>query len=263
MALRIEKYSPIKTQCFVIKALFKRELITRFGKYKLGLLWMVLDPLVSVILLGLILGPFIGRSSGSIPYPFFLLCGFMMLKLLTGTMSTGMGAIRSNHGLLVFRQVQPIDPFIARFLFELVSNIIAFGLFLAIGYWLGVPLATDQLLLVLLCVLLTWLIGCGLGLVLGILVMKFNELEKIAVYIQRPLLFVSAVLYPLLTIPSQYHQYLLYNPLIHTIEYARISLYHNYESGDVNLWYPAFFAIVSLTMGLMVYRNNRGFLTQR
>ncbi len=36
-------------QGFVLKALLKREMVTRFGRYKLGLLWMLVDPLVSVI----------------------------------------------------------------------------------------------------------------------------------------------------------------------------------------------------------------------
>lgn len=79
MAIRIKKHSAFRTQCYVIRALFKRELVTRFGKYKMGAIWMLVDPLVSVIILGLILGPFLGRSSGDIPYSFFLLCGFMML----------------------------------------------------------------------------------------------------------------------------------------------------------------------------------------
>jgi len=263
MALRIKKHSALKTQGYVIKALFKRELITRFGKYKLGAIWLLLDPLVSVLLLGLVLGPFLGRSSGSIPYSFFLLCGFMMLKLLTGPIITGIGAIRSNSGLLVFRQVQPIDPFLARFLYEFVSSMLAFTLFCVVGYFLGVPLATDQLLGVLAAAIVTWLIGCGLGLAVGVLSMKFTELEKIITYIHRPMLFLSAILYPLTAVPYEYREYLLYNPLVHMVEYSRVCLFHEYETGDINFVYPIMFAIVSLTLGFMVYRNNRGFLTER
>jgi len=137
MGIRIEKHSAFQTQCFVIKALFKREIVTRFGKYKLGVLWMFVDPLVSVIVLGFILGPLIGRTSGDIPYAFFLLCGFMMLKTLTGPINMGIGAISSNQGLLVFRQVQPLDPFLARFFFELASNSIAFTAFCLLGSWFG------------------------------------------------------------------------------------------------------------------------------
>lgn len=263
MPIRIQKHSPFKTQCFVIKALFKRELVTRFGKYKLGVLWMLIDPLVSVIVLGVVLGPFIGRSSGDIPYPFFLLCGFMLLSLLNGPINSSVSAITANQGLLVFRQVQPFDAFIARFIFELFTKSIAFFIFCLIGWWLGVELSLSNIFTLFACIGITWLIGCGLGLVLGIIAVKIKELEKVISYIQRPLIFISAILYPVSAIPSEYRGHLLLNPLVHTVEYSRTCLFENYEANDVNLAYPAIFALVCLALGMMAYRNNRHFLTQR
>ena len=76
MPIRIKEQSPWKSQVLVIKALLGRELITRIGKYKLGALWILVDPLISVIVLGVILGPFLGRSSGEIPYAFFFTLRF-------------------------------------------------------------------------------------------------------------------------------------------------------------------------------------------
>lgn len=263
MAHRIKKHSAIRTQGFVIRALFKREMVTRFGKYKLGALWMLLDPLLSVVVLGLVLGPFLGRSSGEIPYAFFLLCGFMLLNLLTGPLSSAGNAITANQGLLVFRQVQPFDTFVARFIFELFTTIVAFTIFCFIGWWFGIPLSTDNLFALLACVIITWLMGSGLGIIFGVASMKVKELEKIVAYIQRPLLFVSAVIYPISALPPEYKKYILLNPLVHTIEYARSCLFPSYSSDGVNLVYPATFALVSISMGMMVYRNNRHFLTQR
>ncbi len=238
-------------------------MVTRFGKYKLGVIWMLIDPLVSVIILGIILGPLIGRTSGDVPYAFFLLCGFMILRSLTGPISMGIGAMNSNRGLLVFRQVQPIDPFIARFIFELFVTIIAFTTFCVIGAWMGIQLSTAHLWELLGTLVITWLIGCGLGLTLGVLCVKFKEIEKIAAYIQRPLIFISGVLYPISVIPHDYRQMLLYNPIVHTVETSRKALFPNYIADEVNLVYPSICALVSLTLGLMVYRNNRHFLTQR
>ena len=89
MPIKIPDHSPWRSQVLVTKALLHRELVTRFGKYKLGAIWAFADPLLSVIVIGVILGPLIGRSSGDIPYPFFLLCGFMLLNMLSGSMSAG------------------------------------------------------------------------------------------------------------------------------------------------------------------------------
>lgn len=263
MPHRIHRHSALKTQGFVIKALFKRQMITRFGKYRLGAVWMLIDPLVSVIVLGIILGPLIGRSSGEIPYPFFLLCGFMQLMLITNTMNSSANAITSNQGLLVFRQVQPFDAFASRFLFELFSISFALMIFCIIGAWFGISIATDQLIAFVGCILISWLLGCGLGLILGIASLQISELEKVVTYAQRPLLFISAILYPISSIPDQFRKYLLWNPLVHTVEYSRNCLFHEYNAADVNMLYPAFAALICLSLGMMTYRKNRHFLTQR
>ena len=263
MAIKIQHHSPWRSQVLVIKALLQREFITRFGKYKLGVIWVFLDPLLSVLVIGVLLGPLIGRSSGEIPYAFFLLCGFMLLSLCTGSITASLGAISSNQGLLVFKKVQPLDPFIARFIFQLLTISSALTVFCLVSAWFGIELSVGHLFEVATCVLLTWMIGSGIGLYLGIAALKCKELEKIITYGMRPLLFISAVLYPIDAIPPAYARYLLYNPLVHTIESMRMALFPVYTVDRVNLYYPAAWAIIAYALGLMSYRNNRHFLTQR
>ena len=114
--------------------------------------------------------------------------------MLTGPINAGINAISANQGLLVFKKVQAIDPFIARFIFQLVTNSAALIVFCMIAYWLGIVISLDRLPEAAFCVIVTWIIGSGLGLQLGIACLKFVELEKVIQYIQRPLLFVSAVI---------------------------------------------------------------------
>ena len=118
MPIKIKEQSPWKSQVLVIKALFKRELITRFGKYKLGAVWILLDPLLSVLFLGLILGPFLGRSQGEIPYIFFLLCGFMLLKMVTGPLTAGVAHISSTKGCLFSKRFSLSTPSLPAFCFN-------------------------------------------------------------------------------------------------------------------------------------------------
>ena len=263
MPIKIQEHSPWRSQVLVTKALLHRELVTRFGQYKLGAIWVFVDPLLSVIVIGLLLGPLIGRSSGDIPYPFFLLCAFMMLTMLSGSIGAGLGAVGSNQGLLVFKKVQVFDPFVARFIFHFLINTSALIVFCVIAYWFDMNISLQRIPEAIACVILTWLIGSGIGLYCGIASLKIKELEKIIAYIQRPLLFVSAILYPLEAMPPEYRHYLLYNPLVHTVEYLRMMLFPSYVANGVNLYYPTAWAIGAGAVGLMTYRNNRHFLTQQ
>ena len=63
MPVDIPTNSAWTNQRLVLSALLHREAVTRFGKYKLGVLWLLVEPLTSVIVLGLVLGPIVGRTA--------------------------------------------------------------------------------------------------------------------------------------------------------------------------------------------------------
>lgn len=258
----IPRRSPWVSQVFVVHALLKREFTTRFGEYRLGFFWMLFEPLLGVIVIGFLIGGLAGRTVPEIPYPFFLLNGFLIMKLFTGPMNTGINAVGSNQGLLVYPSVRPLDTFIARFLYEMVTTIFSFLLFCAVALWVGVQLSFASLDVLLACYVITWFTGCGLGLILGVLAAYFNEVEKIIMIVQRPLMFVSAVLLPLSALSDSGQKALLYNPLVHTIELARHSLFPFYGVKGPNLVYPTAIAIVVLSVGLTLFYGNRNHLSK-
>ncbi len=260
--IQIPKHSPWISQCLVINALLKREVTTKFGEYRLGFFWMLLEPLVGVLVVGVILGTIAARTVPEIPYSFFVLNGMLLLKLLTGPMNTGMNAVGANQGLLVYPTVRPLDTFIARFLLQLLNTLFSFLLFCIIAMWIGIGLSFDNLDILFVCYLITWLSGCGLGLILGVVAAHFRETDKVLMVVQRPLIFVSAVLFPISVVPPGMQKYLLYNPVVHTIELSRWAMFPHYHAEGCNLTYPAVFAIIVLSVGLTLFHGNRNFLSQ-
>lgn len=263
MPVEIPNHSPWTSQRLVLVALLHREAVTRFGQFKMGLLWMLLEPLVSVIVLGLLLGPIVGRTAPDMPYAFFLLNGMVLMQLMVGPMTAGMGAISANRGLLVFPRVQPMDLLLARFVFELVSSLLSFTVFCIIGLWLGITLSLGYLHLLLASFIITWLLGCGLGMILSVGFAYFQSVEKIFAFVKRPLIFVSCVLYPISGLPRIAREILLFNPLAHTIEVSRKCLFPLYHVQGVNLIYPSMAAIVVLAVGMTLFHHHRHNLSQR
>jgi capsular polysaccharide transport system permease protein len=263
MPVQIPRRSPWTNQRLVLGALLHREAVARFGQYKMGVLWMLVEPLIGVLVVGLLLGPLIGRTAPDMPYAFFLLNGFVLLKTFVGPMTAGMGAISSNLGLLVFPKVQPLDLVLARFIFELATSLMSFTVFCLAGMWIGIQLSLGYLPELLAAFVITWLTGCGLGLVMSVGTSYFQSVEKIFAFIRRPLIFISCVLHPLYNLPKIAQQVLLYNPLVHTIEISRKSLFPLYHVEGVNLVYPAAIAIVVFAIGISLFHNHRHFLTLR
>lgn len=178
MPVQIPRRSPWTDQRLVLWALLHRETVTRFGKYKMGVLWMLVEPLISVIVIGLLLGPIVGRTSPDMPYAFFLLNGFVLLKTFVGPAMAGVGAISANSGLLVFPKVRPLDILLARFLFELITSVFSFTVFCLVGLWMGIQLSLGHLHVLLATFIITWLLGSGAGLMISVEPLTFNPLKK-------------------------------------------------------------------------------------
>ncbi len=259
----LPEHAPWMTQVLVLRALIAREMTTRFGKYRLGLFWMLLEPLLGVIVIGIIIGSLAARSVPEIPYPFFLLNGMLMLKLFTGPMNSAINALNANQGLLVYPSVKPLDPFLARFLFELITTGFSFVIFCVISMWIGMQISLGSLHELAAAYVLTWLTGCGFGLIFGVAAAYVEETEKIVSVLQRPLLFISAVLFPTAALPAATQELLFLNPLVHTIEISRHALFPYYRAEGANLAYPAAFAVIALAAGATLFHNHRNHLSSR
>lgn len=260
--IRIPKHSPWVSQSIVISALLKREMNTQFGKYSLGFLWMLFEPLISVIIIGIIIAHYVSKSVPEIPFAFFLLMGKMLLNVFTGSMNIGIRSVGTNQALLVYPTVKPLDTFIARFLYVLMTSVFSFTLFCIVGMWLGIKISLASLDILMVCYVVTWLMGCGFGLIFAVCASYFPEVEKIVKVVQAPLLFVSCVMHPLSVLPSSVEKILLANPLVHTIELSRQATFPHYSIDGPNLFYPFATAIVLLSIGLTLFHGNRQHLSQ-
>ncbi len=261
--ISLPRHSPWSSQVLVIRALFTREIATRFGQYRLGFVWMLIEPLLSVLVIGVLLGPLSGRAVPEIPFAFFVLHGKLLLNLFTGPIETSMSAMRSNKGLLIYPNVRPLDPFLARYFYELLTTLFSFAVFTGIGMWMGIAISLGQLEILAACYLLTWLMGCGLGLIFAVAAAHYKEVEKIVDVLLAPMVFISAVMFPIAALPQSIQRVLLWNPLVHPIEQARKALFPFYYAGDTGLYYPFTVAVVTLGIGLMLFHSSRDFMTQQ
>ncbi len=242
----------------VIWALLMRETQTRFGRYNLGLLWALLVPLFQVLVFSIVFGFFLHRTIPGIPYPIFLLTGFVPFNMFRNTLMTSLGAIHSNQGLLVYNQICPLDPLVTRVVYEFLVFSVVMILFLVASVWLGLQPSLHQPLQIFTAVIALIMLTSGAGLIIGTLAHQHAELERIVPIFVRPLLFVSGVIHPFSAIPAKFQTYLLYNPLLHILETFRVGLFPHYPASDkINVFYPIALGIVMLTIGLALYEQRK------
>ncbi|HEN6956346.1 TPA: ABC transporter permease, partial [Escherichia coli] len=112
--------SGFEVQKAAVHALFLRELRTRFGKYRLGYLWAVLEPAAHLLIMLAIFGFFMHRTMPDISFPVFLINGIIPYFIFSNIATRSIGAIEANQGLFNYRPVRPIDTIIARAILEVL-----------------------------------------------------------------------------------------------------------------------------------------------
>ncbi|HFO5052873.1 TPA: ABC transporter permease, partial [Escherichia coli] len=131
------KRSGFEVQKVTVEALFLREIRTRFGKFRLGYLWAILEPAAHLLVLLGIFGYIMHRTMPGISFPVFLLNGLIPFFIFNSISNRSVEAIDANQGLFNYRPVKPMDTIIARTLLETLIYIIVYVLLMLIVWMSG------------------------------------------------------------------------------------------------------------------------------
>ncbi|MBW3692911.1 ABC transporter permease [Aeromonas dhakensis] len=238
----------------VVFGLLIRELKTRFGSYRLGYGWALLDPLLMIGAFSLIFGLRGHSGFGGAPAPLFITAGYLPFLFFKNVVSKLQSAVNSNMGLFCYRQVTPFSTFVARFLLETMIGVIV-GAILVLGLlWLGFDSIPNDPLLVIIMYLLLMTLSFSLGVLFCVICNLFQEANKFLDLLMMPLMFISCVMYPLISIPAQYQHLFLWNPLVHALELIRSGWIAGYSSPNVSWEYLSGMTLLLLTFAMSCYR---------
>lgn len=231
-----------------------RELKTRFGSYRLGYAWALLDPLLMISLFSAIFGMRSQSGFGGVPVQVFITAGYLPFMFFNKVVSQLKSAVNANMGLFCYRQVTPFATFVARFILESIIGLVV-GVILVLGLmWFGFDAIPSDPLEVILVYCLLMIFSFSLGIVFCVLSSLFKEADKFLSLIMMPLMFISCVMYPLATVPTQFQHWFLWNPLVHAIELIRSGWIAGYASPNVSWVYLSAVTLVLLTFAMSCYR---------
>jgi ABC-type polysaccharide/polyol phosphate export permease len=239
------------------QTLIVRELRTRFGRYRLGYLWAVLEPAAHVVLLSLIFAAR-GRSDlAGIDLPVLIITGIVPFLLFRSTVIRAMSAVEANSGLFGYRQVKPFDAVLARLILGGVIYLLVLALLLLGATYFGYRVAVRDPLTALAALGLLAGFAAGCGLIACALACRFEETKRVVPVLLRPLYFLSGVFFTLDAIPASFHGYLLWNPVLHAVELFRASTVAIRAESHGDFGFLALAALVAVFIGLALFRRDR------
>lgn len=237
----------------VWRALFLREAVQRLFATRAAWWWLLLEPISHIVFLMVVFGAVRVRVIGGIDTLLWLMTGLLTFLLFRRTGMQGFNAIDANRALFSYRQVKPVDTVISRAAVEaMLMFMVAAVLLSGVALW-GLDVVPADPIGAFLAVGGIWLLGVGFGLVGSVLKDLVPEVGNVVSLSMTPLYLVSGVIFPAAAVPQPYRDWLLYNPILHGVEAARLAFAPYYEAApEISLAYVFGFALALIWLGLVL-----------
>ncbi|MBO9562314.1 MAG: ABC transporter permease [Niastella sp.] len=238
----------------------RRDFLLNYQQTILGPLWIVLQPVLTLVVYVLVFGKWIGVSTGTVPPVLFFLCGILLWGLCND-LFTGTAFIFTWYNYLYSKVYFPrlIIPFsitgthLARFLIQLVLLLVVFVYY---WFWRSQPVVLNVwLLFVPIAVLLVAAFSLSLGLLFSILTARYRDLSNIVHLGIRLFMFVTPVIYPLALVPQGIRWLVTINPLTALFEVFRYALLGQGSFTAGQLAYSSLSIILMLVLSLVWFNK--------
>lgn len=250
--------SPLQIKKSVIFALVLREARSRFGQRRMGAIWTLIEPICHLLILSVFFALIRGRSVAGIEFPVFVVVGLAPYLLFRNTALRLMNSPKENRSLFAYKQIKPLDTFIARVLVEFSISATVYAI-LVFGFaWYGFDMSIKSPIEWMLTILLGVLFSFGLGMLLSLIAHAMPSSTLFIRMMFFPLYFISGVLIPATYLPHAMLPLLLLNPFLHLLELIRAEIFPYYVPVDgVSVHYVITFTLVLLFVSLGTYRVRR------
>jgi capsular polysaccharide transport system permease protein len=258
MATNIESpfLHSLAIQFRVLHALMMRELITRYGRDNLGVLWLVGEPMIFTLgVTTLWTAAGLAHGGTGMPIVAFAVTGYSSVLMWRNAATQCSGGIEQNKPLLFHRGVLIIDVFLTRIALEIIgatSSFIALSfLFIFIG-WMPVP---DNVLVV----MAGWFMLAWFGASLALLIGAGTAYSPIVYRLWHPtayLLFpMSGAAFMVEWLPTKLQQLVLFLPMVHGVELLRQGYFGSVVRTHHDIGYMAECCLILMLCGLYVVRE--------
>lgn len=202
-----------------------RDLKVRYRQTLLGALWVMGQPLVSMLIFTLLFNRVAKLTAPTgVPYPLFVLGGILLWNFVAGAINQAGNSLIGASFLIskVYfpRLVVPMS--------NLATSLADFGvaavLLIPAMLWFGV-LPSGRILLAPLIVILAAVFALGVGLWVAALNVQYRDIRVVLPWVLQIGMYVTPVVYPLSAIPQDYQWLAMLNPMTGIVETFRSTLF--------------------------------------
>jgi lipopolysaccharide transport system permease protein len=201
----------------------ERELKIRYKQTAIGVSWVVLQPMITVLILTVIFGQLAKIPSDGVWYPVFALTALLPWNYFSQAISRAGGALVGNANLvskIYFpRILLPFSMVLAPLVDLALSLLLLFGLLM----YAGIPL-TLKVLTLPVFILVAMFAAMGISLFLSAANVKYRDIGHAIPFVIQIWMFMSPIVYPVTLVPQHWRWLYGLNPMAGVIEGFRWAL---------------------------------------
>ena len=211
-------------------ALTRRDIAVRYKQTSLGVAWAVIQPLATMLVLGVFFGQLLGMAdrvgastASRVPYCVFLFAGLLPWTFFTNAVQAAAISVVNNSSLI--RKVY--FPRLAVPASAIGAPLVDFGVSLVVLALLAAVFAVTpswQWSLVPFFAIASAMPTAAVSVLLASLVASYRDVRHVVPFAMQLLFFVTPVIYPVSIVPAALRPLLALNPIAGSIEACRAAV---------------------------------------
>ena len=251
-----KQINTFKKYRFLLVELVKKGIKLKYRRSYLGILWTLLEPLLTTCVLTLVFGTFFGRDDKT--FPVYILTGRLLYSFFSAGTKAAMKSIRQHAGMIkkvyVPKYIYPLSSVLFNFIIFVISLIVLVGATLVFGVYPNKWVITSLLPLVMLL-----LLTLGVGMILSTMSVFFRDLEYLWDVALMLIMYTCAIFYKTKTMEKTGHAWIFkLNPLYAIIKIFRDAIYGRSMFADP-YWVimPAVVSVLSVLIGIALFKKHQ------
>lgn len=245
----------LKKDYYLLRQLVIKEIKLKYRRSYLGVLWTLLEPLLTMIVLTVVFSQLYGRDDAA--FPVYVLTGRLLYSFFANCTKSATKSIRRNAGMIkkvaVPKYIYTMSTVAANFITFMISMVVLVGVSI---YCKIEP--SLYMLQALLPLVLLFFMAMGSSLILATLSVFFRDLEYLWGVVTMMIMYSCAIFYqPERVIKTGYFWVLKINPLYAVIVNFRNSVIYHQPMDTFSTVYSCAFTAAVLVIGVVLFRKKQ------
>lgn len=236
---------------YLLYELVKKGIVLKYRRSYLGILWTLLEPLLTMMVLTIVFGGWYGKSDQT--FPVYVLTGRLLFSFFSASTKSAMKSVQNNAKMMkkvyVPKYIYPLSGVIYNYVIFLISLVVLLG----VSVVLKVK-PTIYLLQAFIPLGLIFVMSLGVGLILATLNVFFRDLEYLWGVALMLIMYSCAIFYePARLVKSGNDWIFKINPVYHVIANFREAVLFGQPLSMEYLIPAIIFSFGSLFIGIYVF----------